>query len=412
MTTLTLAAAVAVATNLPTVVVEASRLGRQPLEMAQHVEVMTSAAIADTDAKSLPELAAHVPGLTVYHLGAGNPAMAQMQMRGYGENGFGRVLVCVDGEYLNNFDLYAPNYARVPLGGVRKMEVLYGPQTVLHGDGASAGMINVVTDPGDYTEKTYGEVHGGSWGTVGVAAGTRGGFDEEGVGYFADMGYDRSDGYRDNSGFDIWNAQGGLRKDFANGSFLRLSVFFNDSAYDLPGPLGGDVWRDDPTRSVYGDWARLTSYGLNFSGRGVHRAPFVQRHVEPGVGAVVDDARTDGGHDVADHAVELGDDSVPPHLRLLHHFFGRIVLARPARHAIERRIAVAQNGDGLAGRVLAALERRRRAALDLPAHGEDPARRLDASARRPIGGSRPPAAAAAMGRRDDAAVALAVARSV
>lgn len=269
MTTMLLAAATAVATNLPTVVVEASRIGRQPLEMAQHVEVMTSERIADTGAKSLPELASHVPGLTVYHLGAGNPAMAQMQMRGYGENGFGRVLVCVDGEYLNNFDLYAPNYARVPLGGVRKMEFLYGPQTVLYGDGASAGMINIVTDPGDYERRSYGEIHGGSWGTFGVAAGTRGGFDEEGVGYFADMGYDRSDGYRDNSGFDIWNAQGGVRKDFANGSFLRLSAFFNDSAYDLPGPLAWRDYRSDPLKSVYGDWARLTSYGLNFSGRGV-----------------------------------------------------------------------------------------------------------------------------------------------
>ena len=269
MTAVILLAVAAVATNLPTVVVEASRLGRQPIEMAQHVEVLTSAQIVETGAKNLSDLVSHVPGLLVYGLGAGNPAMSQIQMRGYGENGFGRVLVSVDGEFLNNFDMHAPNYARVPLGGVRKLEVLYGPQTVLHGDGASAGMINVVTDPGDFERRSYGEVRGGSWGTFGVAAGTRGGFDDEGVGYFADTGYDRSDGYRDSSGYDIWNVQGGLRKDFANGSFLRLSTFFNDSAYDLPGPLGWKDSRDDPRKSVYGDWARLTSYGFNLSGRGV-----------------------------------------------------------------------------------------------------------------------------------------------
>ena len=82
-------------------------------------------------------------------------------------------------------------------------------------------MINVITDPGDYEQKTYGEIHGGSWGRVGVQTGTRGGFEDEGVGYFANLGYDRADGYRDNSGFDLWNAQGGIRKDFANASFLR-----------------------------------------------------------------------------------------------------------------------------------------------------------------------------------------------
>ena len=157
MTALMLAAAVA-ATNLtatlPTIVVEASRLGREPMAMAQHVETIDENAIAASDAKNLPDLVSRLPGLNLYHLGAGNPALAQIQMRGYGENGFGRVLVSMDGENLNNFDMYWPNTARIPLGGVRKIEVLHGPQTVLHGDAASAGMINVVTDPGDYSEKT------------------------------------------------------------------------------------------------------------------------------------------------------------------------------------------------------------------------------------------------------------------
>ena len=233
--------------TLPIVVIEATRTGTQPMQLAEHVDVFDAGAIAATGAKDLPALAAHAPGLSVYHLGAGNPALAQIQTRGYGETGYGRVLLAVDGEYLNSFDMYAPNYARIPLGGVRRIEVLYGPQTVLYGDSASAGMINVVTDPADYSRKTYGEIHGGSWGTVGAALGTRGGFEDEGLMYYADMGYDRSDGYRDNSGYDIWNAQGGLRQNFANGSFLRLSAFFNDSSYDLPGPLSYRDWKDDPT---------------------------------------------------------------------------------------------------------------------------------------------------------------------
>ena len=271
--TTTLIAALAAATNLtttlPTVVVEASRTGKAPMELARHVEVFDADAIAASDAKDLPQLAERIPGLNVYHLGADNPALAQIQMRGYGETGFGRVLLSVDGEHLNSFDYYAPNYSRIPLGGVRKVEILYGPQTVLHGDSASAGMINIVTDPGDYSEKSYGEVHGGSWGAVGVQAGTRGGLKEDGLSYYADAGYDRSDGYRDNSGYDIWNAQGGLRKDFANGSFLRVSAFFNDAQYDLPGPLTEHDFRHHPTKSVYRDWAHLTSFGTTLSGCGV-----------------------------------------------------------------------------------------------------------------------------------------------
>jgi len=239
------------------------------MEMAQHVEIFDAKEIEDLDVGDLPALAEHVPGLTVYHLGGGNPALAQIQMRGYGETGFGRVLVAVDGETLNSFDYFAPNYSRIPVGGIRKMEILYGPQTVRYGDGASAGMINIVTEPTDGEQHAYGEVRGGSWGTVGVAAGARGGLADEGISYFADMGYDRSDGYRDNSGYDIWNAQGGLRKDFANGSYLRVSTFFNDAAYDLPGPLSWTDYKHDPTKSVYRDWGRQTTYGLTFAGFGV-----------------------------------------------------------------------------------------------------------------------------------------------
>ena len=268
-----IASAITIATNLtatlPTVVVEASRTGKQPMEMAEHVDVLGAADIAASDAKDLPSLAARLPGLNVYHLGAGNPALAQIQMRGYGETGYGRVLLAVDGEFLNSFDMYAPNYARIPLGGVRRIEVLYGPQTVLFGDAASAGMINVITDPFDSETRTYGEIRGGSWGAFGMAAGTRGGLEDEAIDYYADAGYDRSDGYRDNSGYDLWNAQGGLRQNFANGSFLRLSAFFNDSRYDLPGPLSYADYKADPTHSTYRDSAHLTTYGVNTSGHGV-----------------------------------------------------------------------------------------------------------------------------------------------
>ena len=284
---MTLMTAVAlIATNLPTIVVEASRVGKEPIEMAQHVEIFDAAAIRATDAKDLPQLAARIPGLNVYHLGADNPALAQIQMRGYGETGFGRVLVSVDSEYLNSFDYYAPNYSRIMLGSVRKLEILYGPQTVLYGDGASAGMINVVTDSGDYERKSYGEAHVGNWGRFGAQVGTRGGFADEGIGYFADMGYDRSDGYRDHSGFDLWNAQGGIRKDFANGSFVRVSAFFNDAQYDLPGPLTEYDFQHHPHKSVYQDWAHLTSFGMTLFGRGIINdenelsfvATFSQRH--------------------------------------------------------------------------------------------------------------------------------------
>ena len=265
MTTTLIAAAVAVATELPTVVVEASRLDRTPLEIPSAVHVLGADEISASGTHDAVELLTRkAPELHIRHLGSDNPALAEISMRGYGENGHGRTLVLVDGERLNSPDLNFPNLSRIAVGGVSKIEVLGGAQTVLHGDGASAGVINVVTEPQDDERKSYAEIHGGSWGSVGAALGTRGGIAAEGVRYWADGSWDRSDGYRGNSGFDLWNLNGGVRKRWDGGSWLRVSGFYNDSQYRLPGALTYDEYQSDPRQShAREDRFHRSTYGFN-----------------------------------------------------------------------------------------------------------------------------------------------------
>ena len=282
-------AAVAAATNavtgaqsparLETVVVEASRLGKAEREMPQPVQVITADEIAQSGARDVVDLLSKkAPQLHVRGNGGVNPATREISMGGYGENGFGRVKVLVDGESLNSPDMRAPNLSQIDLGSVRRIEILKGPQTVLHGDAASAGLINVVTDPEGYDAHGHVEVHGGSWNTIGVAFGYSGGFAEAGTQYWLNGGWDRSDGYRENSGFEIWNANGGVKQNFANGSYLRFSAFYTDADYDLPRALGRDVWKSRPRHSVQKD-ARLAeeevdnykcfAFGLNTTLYGV-----------------------------------------------------------------------------------------------------------------------------------------------
>lgn len=268
-------AAVAAATNavagahtpaaeLGTVVVEASRLGQTEMEMPVPVQVITADEIAQSGARDVVDLLVKkAPQLHVSGVAGVNPAARQISMGGYGENGFGRVKVLVDGEALNNPDMSAPNLSRIDLGSVRRIEVLKGPQTVLHGDAASAGLINVVTEPDGYESHGHAEVHGGSWQTFGVSLGYRGGIAETGTQYWLNGGWDQSDGYRQNSGYEIWNANGGVKQNFANGSYLRFSAFYNDAQYDLPRALGRDVWKSDPRHSVQTD-ARYPEEDVDF----------------------------------------------------------------------------------------------------------------------------------------------------
>ena len=150
--------------ELPRIVVEASRADRTALEIPAPVRVITREEIAQSGAKDITDLLERkTSSLNIIRTGAGNPALAQVSMAGWGENGFGRVLVMVDGQRLNFADMSAPLLSQIDLSSVRQVEVLRGSQSVLQGDAASAGAINIVTEPEDYEHHGKVSVHGGSW---------------------------------------------------------------------------------------------------------------------------------------------------------------------------------------------------------------------------------------------------------
>ena len=254
-----------VTAELPPVVVEASRIGKTPNEIPSAVQVITRGEIATSGARDVADLLEkRANSLNVIRTGAGNPALAQIAMPGYGENGFGRTLVMVDGQRLNFADMSAPLLSQIDLGAVQSVEILRGSRNVLHGDAASAGAINITTEPQDYDLHGHVELHAGSWDTYGTRASLRGGDREADVKYWANGGWEHSDGYRDHNGWQIWNAAGGVKKEWENGSFLRVSALYSDADYDLPGYLASGEWRHHRKRSnTHSDWYRRTTWGLN-----------------------------------------------------------------------------------------------------------------------------------------------------
>lgn len=257
-----------VTAELEPVVIEASRLGKAGRDMPARVQVVTREEIAAGGSRALADaLEKASPSLNVIRTGAGNPALAQISLRGYGENGFGRTLVAVDGQRLNFADMSAPLLSGVDLGSVSRIEILHGSQSVLHGDAASAGMINVITEPEDYETRGRLSARAGSWETFGANASYGGGDEGEGIKYWANGGYEHSKGFRSNNGWQLMNAAGGLRKEWENGSFLRVTAFENDADYGLPGYLPAADWKHHRTRTDSPvDWYRRTTGGMNVTG--------------------------------------------------------------------------------------------------------------------------------------------------
>jgi iron complex outermembrane receptor protein len=229
--------------------------------MAASVQVIDGDQITSSGAHDLPSLLKKKAGMGVRAMNS-NPILTSLAMRGFGENAHGRIKVVLDGEELNNVDMNAPNLTRIPIGSVERVEVIHGPNPVLYGDGAIAGIVNVTTDTHDYEPLTKITGKIGSQYTYGGNVQTKGGDEKEGVLYNASYDYLQSDGYRKHSAFDIHTANSGVRKNFENGSTIGLKINYQNAFYELPGSLTKYEWKNGrKTASTPEDWARIWSYG-------------------------------------------------------------------------------------------------------------------------------------------------------
>jgi len=132
--------------DLGTLVVQASRSNDTVGQMNKDVTVITSQEIAKSPAKSLPELLNEVPGVDARV--NTNAHDEQVNMGGFGEQNAPNVLILVDGRRLNTPDLAGANLSLINLNSIDHIEVIQGAATVLYGDSANGGVINIVTKKG------------------------------------------------------------------------------------------------------------------------------------------------------------------------------------------------------------------------------------------------------------------------
>jgi len=254
-------------TNLQSVVVRASRGHRSPHELPMGVSVIQSEDIRRIGARDTVQLLEKGAGLYIRKL-SGNPAQAEVVMRGFGENAHGRVLVLVDGQPLNEPDMAAPNWMRVPIDTIERIEVLYGPQTALYGNYAVAGVINMVTRRGGSEPSTAVTVTAGSDDTYGTHLRKSGNLGEE-TSYAADLDWQKSGGWRDNAHYEAWDARVALDHDWTERLVSSLATYYNWNNSGLPGWLYGWQMDADPRQSnMPDDRARSESWGFNAGSEG------------------------------------------------------------------------------------------------------------------------------------------------
>lgn len=132
--------------ELPPVVVTATRLPVEqvPVEkVPAHVTVLTRETIAQHPAFTLPELLRQQAGFTSLDTVGFGGQGAPFSLRGYGDKA--GTLILLDGLRVNDAGSGFFLWNSVPLASIERIEIIRGGASTIYGEGAAAGVINIIT---------------------------------------------------------------------------------------------------------------------------------------------------------------------------------------------------------------------------------------------------------------------------
>lgn len=203
------------------------------IDTPKNITVITQEELEKRGVKNIAEALKGVPSLSISSMSGSDP---KFDLRGQGDTAKSNVLVLLDGIPLNSIDLSGYKTNQIDISQVDRIEVVPSGGSVLYGDGAVGGIINIITkSPQD---KNY-------YGSVGIESGSYdlmkfyGTYGAKISNNFLVQGnYStrNQQGYRDEAkdDLDTFNIQG---KYLLNDGFLSLGYTHSKNAFHAPGSL-------------------------------------------------------------------------------------------------------------------------------------------------------------------------------
>ncbi|MDD5429071.1 MAG: TonB-dependent receptor plug domain-containing protein, partial [Candidatus Omnitrophica bacterium] len=190
--------------KLEKVVITPSRYEKTESDISKNVTIIDEEDIVASNAKSVPELLKGEVGIEVKDI-LSNGKTATVDIRGFGETAPLNVLVLVNGRRTNNIDLSGTDWSQININSVEKIEVVRGPQSVLYGDNAVGGVINIITKKGTGKKPAIMVGYkGGTYDYHDVDTAIEGGSDF--LDYYADFSQSSTDGFRTNNALETVDA--------------------------------------------------------------------------------------------------------------------------------------------------------------------------------------------------------------
>src|SRR4030042_5518511 len=226
--------------TLETTVVTATRDPEEIRKIPAHVTVITKEKIEESNAQTIPDVLKDEVGVVARDL-SGTGKNVSLDIRGFGETGPLNTLVLVDGRRVKEIDLSAVDWTQIPLDQVDRIEIVRGAGSVLYGDNAVGGVINIITKKPEkafsaQAEGTAGSYHyhkenasvSGKWGPLSA---------------ILNASYSGTEGYRDNGFLRAKDVGGKVIYDLNENISFNFNASFHQDETGLPGELPKDIYR-------------------------------------------------------------------------------------------------------------------------------------------------------------------------
>lgn len=227
------AAGAADISDLGRVVVTPERYVQDAAQAPSYVSIITADKIAASGAINLPELLARETGVHLYNMGSQKNSV--IDIGGYNDFAVSNVLVLLNGRRINPSDSSGPDLSQVPLELVDRIEIIRGGSSVLYGDNAVGGVVNIVTRKGQTKTSTAMVSEIGSYGLRKGSLAVSGG--NKNITMYVFGAAEKTNGYRANNRFQSGDGQVNLDWKTTPLLSLGMEAGWHEDSYGLPSGL-------------------------------------------------------------------------------------------------------------------------------------------------------------------------------
>ena len=219
------------------IIVTASRIEEDSKTTPAYVRVIPEEEIQEES--TILDVLKTIPDISVREF---SPAKQAISMGGFGDGGYGRTLILINGRPVNRPDMASFDWNTITLASVSRIEIVKGSMSSQYGDQAVAGVINIITKQ---PEGLTASVTASAANTLTNNQSVFASYGNETAGVAVGLNRTDNNPTRDRSDSTILSANVDSFFNFA-GIETKLGVNYSDSKYQLPGSLTEAQFDSDP----------------------------------------------------------------------------------------------------------------------------------------------------------------------